>query len=55
MTKEPPQLELRIGPPHISSHPLTFMEEERTPPIGAIDDPRVTRDGFRLRLWMRRR
>ena len=55
MTKEHSQLELSIGPPHTPSHLLTFMEEERTLPIGEIDDPRVTRDGFRLRLWMRRR
>ena len=54
MTKEPPQLELRIGPPTTPSHLLTFMEE-RTLPIGNIDDPRVTRDGFRLHLWLRRR
>ena len=56
MTKEHhSQLELSIGPPHTPSHLLTFMEEERTLPIGNIDDPRVTRDGFRLHLWLRRR
>ena len=55
MTTEQSQLELSIGPPQTPSHPLTFMEEERTLPIGNIDDPRVTRDGFRLHLWLRRR
>ena len=55
MTKEQSQLELSIGSPQTTSHLLIFMEEKRTLPIGNIDDPRVTRDGFRLHLWLRRR